>query len=96
MVRPRVKGIHKPVRLNPTLINIGGRQLGIGAEIDDEDGSLWSLLGLMDGTRTRAEIVAALTAERPELTADEAGRRDADDHRRGLRRGRGRSTPRPA
>lgn len=72
MVRPRVKGIHKPVRLNPTLINIGGRQLGIGAEIDDEDGSLWSLLGLMDGTRTRAEIVADLTAERPELTADEA------------------------
>ncbi|MEU1753984.1 ThiF family adenylyltransferase [Micromonospora matsumotoense] len=72
MLRPRIKGIHKPVRLNPTLINIGGRQLGIGAEIDDEDGSLWALLGLMDGTRTRAEIVAALLAGHPELTADEA------------------------
>ncbi len=38
MLRPRIKGIHKPVRLTPTLINIGGRQLGIGAELDDEDG----------------------------------------------------------
>ncbi|SCF10251.1 Molybdopterin or thiamine biosynthesis adenylyltransferase [Micromonospora viridifaciens] len=72
MRRPRIKGIHKPVRLSPTLINIGGRQLGIGAEIDDEDGSLWSLLGLMDGTRTRPEIIAALTAERPDLATEEA------------------------
>lgn len=72
MRRPRIKGIHKPVRLTPTLINIGGRQLGIGAEIDDEDGSLWSLLGLMDGTRTRAEILAAVTAQRPDLAAEEA------------------------
>lgn len=51
MLRPRVKGIHKPMRLTPTLINIGGRQLGIGAEIDDEDGTIWRLLGFMDGTR---------------------------------------------
>ncbi|MEV6417167.1 ThiF family adenylyltransferase [Kribbella sp. NPDC051718] len=67
MLRPRIKGIHKPVRLTPTLINIGGRQLGIGAEIDDPDGDRWLLLGLMDGTRTRDEIVDALVAERPEL-----------------------------
>ncbi|MCX4473550.1 ThiF family adenylyltransferase [Micromonospora sp. NBC_01655] len=45
--------------------------MGIGAEIDDEDGFLWSLLRLMDGTRTRAEIVDALLTERPDLTADE-------------------------
>lgn len=72
MVRPRIKGIHKPVRLSPTLINIGGRQLGIGAEIDDEDGALWVLLGLMDGTRSREQIVAQLVAARPDLTAAEA------------------------
>ena len=72
MRRPRIKGIHKPVRLNPELINIGGRQMGIGAELDDEDGTLWRLLGLMDGTRTREEIVTALIAERPEMPADEA------------------------
>jgi len=70
--RPQIKGIHKPVRLTPTLINIGGRQMGIGAELDDEDGTLWRLLGLMDGTRTREEIVAALTAQRPEMPEDEA------------------------
>lgn len=72
MLRPRIKGIHKPVRLTPTLINVGGRQMGIGAEIDDEDGALWLLLGLMDGTRLREEIVAALVAGRPEMTVDEA------------------------
>ncbi len=72
MLRPRIKAIHKPVRLTPTLINIGGRQMGIGAEIDDPDGTLWSLLRLMDGTRTRAEIVAALVTELPDVTPDEA------------------------
>ncbi|WBQ03677.1 HesA/MoeB/ThiF family protein [Kribbella sp. CA-293567] len=71
MQKPRIKGIHKPVRLTPTLINIGGRQLGIGAEIDDEDGDRWQLLGLMDGTRTRDEIVTALLADRPQLPAGE-------------------------
>lgn len=72
MLRPRIKGIHKPVRLTPKLINIGGRQLGIGAEIDDEDGYLWTLLGLMDGGRSRAQIVEALVAARPDVTAEEA------------------------
>ncbi|MEV4482838.1 HesA/MoeB/ThiF family protein [Micromonospora coxensis] len=72
MLRPRIKGIHKPVRLSPTLISIGGRQMGIGAEIDDEDGSLWALLGLMDGTRTRTEIVAAMLARHPGMEAEEA------------------------
>lgn len=72
MRQPRVKGIHKPVRLTPTLISIGGRQMGIGAEIDDEDGLIWSLLGLMDGTRTRPEIVAELTGSHPDVTGAEA------------------------
>lgn len=71
MLKPCIKGIHKPLRLNPTLINIGGRQMGIGAEIEDEDGALWLLLGLMDGSRTREEIVAALIAQRPDMTVDE-------------------------
>ena len=72
MRQPRIKGIHKPVRLTPTLIRIGGAQVGIGAEIDDEDGMIWRLLALMDGTRERPAIVEALTADYPELTADEA------------------------
>jgi molybdopterin/thiamine biosynthesis adenylyltransferase len=72
MRRPRIKGIHKPVRLTPALIRIGGAQVGIGAEIDDEDGLIWRLLALMDGTRERPAIVEALTADYPELTATEA------------------------
>ncbi|WP_405056488.1 ThiF family adenylyltransferase [Kribbella sp. NBC_01505] len=72
MDRPRVKPIHKPTRLTPTLVSVGGRQQGIGAEIDDEDGMVWRLLGLMDGSRTRAEIVSALCASHSGLAADEA------------------------
>jgi molybdopterin-synthase adenylyltransferase len=70
--RPKIKGIHKPMRLTPTLINVGGRQPGIGAELDDEDGTLWRLLGLMDGTRTRDEIVTTLVAGSPGMTTEEA------------------------
>ncbi len=72
MERPRIKGIHKPTRLTPTLVTVGGRQQGIGAEIDDEDGMVWRLLGLMDGSRTQAEIVEALRAESNDLTEAEA------------------------
>ncbi len=72
MRRPRIKGIHKPVRLTPTLIRIGGAQVGIGAEIDDEDGLIWRLLALMDGTRERPEITAALIKDFPDLTDEEA------------------------
>ncbi|MEV5965331.1 ThiF family adenylyltransferase [Kribbella sp. NPDC051952] len=72
MDKPRIKGIHKPVRLTPALVTIGGRQQGIGAEIDDEDGMVWRLLALMDGSRTRAEIIADLTAERPDVTPEDA------------------------
>jgi molybdopterin/thiamine biosynthesis adenylyltransferase len=53
------------------LVNIGGRQLGIGAEIDDEDGFLWTLLGLMDGSRSPEQIVEAMVAARPDVTAEE-------------------------
>lgn len=73
MRQPRIKGIHKPVRLTPVLINIGGRQLDIGAEIDDADGSLWRLLGLMDGTRTREQITAELIDAFPQMSPDEVG-----------------------
>lgn len=72
MRRPRVKGIHKPVRLTGSLIRIGGAQVGIGAEIDDEDGLIWRLLALMDGRRERAEITAALVADFPDLSQTEA------------------------
>jgi molybdopterin/thiamine biosynthesis adenylyltransferase len=71
MRRPKIKYAMGGTRLSPTKILLGALQWGIGAEIaDDAEGNTWRLLQLTDGTRTRAEIVAAMRAERPEVTAD--------------------------
>jgi molybdopterin-synthase adenylyltransferase len=57
---PRVKPIHHPVRTTDGRIRIGTLQYGVASEIqDDAEGSLWRLLGLMDGTRSVEGIVAA-------------------------------------
>jgi|GEM_PF-168661 len=71
MRRPRVKRVHFPVRLRADLIAIGGWQYGVGAELaDDEQGTLWRLLQLLDGVRTRDEVVSALVRERPDVDGD--------------------------
>ncbi|MEV0613764.1 ThiF family adenylyltransferase [Nonomuraea sp. NPDC050404] len=58
-------------RISPTKIIMGALQWGIGVELtDDADGNVWRLLHLMDGSRSTAEIVAAMLAERPGLDAD--------------------------
>ncbi len=58
MKKPRIKHEHNPVRLSGNHIRIGTIQYGVGAEIeDDNEGSLWCLLQLMDGDRTRQQIV---------------------------------------
>lgn len=68
MERPRVKAVHNPIRLNRTLISLGGSQYGVAAELtDDAEGTVWRLLQLMDGSRTRAGIVDALAGERPHV-----------------------------
>jgi len=63
---PRVKGVHRPYRTNGA-IRIGGAAFGVAAEIADPDGVVWSLLTAMDGTRTPAQIAAAVRADRPHL-----------------------------
>lgn len=66
---PRVKAAHDPVLFSGGRIRIGSVQFGVGGEIqDDAEGTVWRLLGLMDGSRHRAEIVATMTAERSDLT----------------------------
>jgi molybdopterin/thiamine biosynthesis adenylyltransferase len=71
MRRPKIKHAMGGSRLSPTKILLGALQWGIGVEIsDDADGNTWRLLQLMDGTRTREEIVAAMRAERPVVAAD--------------------------
>jgi molybdopterin/thiamine biosynthesis adenylyltransferase len=69
VLRPRIKTTHTPIRLTATLISIGGAQHDVGAEMPDEDGSLWRLLQLMDGERTAAEVTRTLLNERPDLDA---------------------------
>ena len=68
---PRIKHIHNPMRLNNGRIRIGTVQYGVGAEIeDDEHGSIWQLLALMDGQHTLPEIVAAMQQTQPELDGE--------------------------
>ncbi|MGA8114915.1 MAG: ThiF family adenylyltransferase [Actinocatenispora sp.] len=60
MRHPRVKPEHLPFRLPDGSIRIGGTVYGISAEIADPTGTVWSVLALLDGTRTATEIVSRL------------------------------------
>jgi molybdopterin-synthase adenylyltransferase len=65
---PMIKHAMGASRVSPTAIILGALQWGIGVELtDDERGTLWTLLQLMDGSRTRAEIVTAMQSEYPDL-----------------------------
>lgn len=58
---PRVKRAHDPIRFPGGRIRIGSVQYTVGAEIeDDEAGTVWRLLELLDGTRTPEEIVETM------------------------------------
>ncbi|MEU4227405.1 ThiF family adenylyltransferase [Nonomuraea sp. NPDC026600] len=65
MTRPRVKPEHRPYRLDNGTIRIGGEIYGLASEIEDPNGHAWHALELMDGTRTRGEIVTALADRCP-------------------------------
>lgn len=68
--RPRIKPEHRPYRLaDKGLIRIGGPVFGIASEIEDEAGSIWTLLEAMDGSRDVAGLVEAVHATHPEETA---------------------------
>jgi molybdopterin-synthase adenylyltransferase len=70
MEYPKIKHAMGGSRVSRTKVILGALQWGIGVELtDDEDGTLWRLLKLMDGTRTRAQIVDAISSERPGLDA---------------------------
>ncbi|HEX6490671.1 MAG TPA: ThiF family adenylyltransferase [Gaiellaceae bacterium] len=71
MERPRIKDMHTPVRLDEKTIRIGSAHFGVAAEIEDDDTStVWSLLALLDGTRTTSEIVEEALRRDPRLDAD--------------------------
>ncbi|HEV7808424.1 MAG TPA: ThiF family adenylyltransferase [Solirubrobacteraceae bacterium] len=68
MEYPKIKHAMGGSRISQTKIILGALQWGTGVELtDDEDGTLWRLLKLMDGSRTRDQIVADITSEHPGL-----------------------------
>lgn len=56
MQRPRVKPALRPERFGHRRIRLGGHVGGIAVEILDESGDIWELLGLLDGTRSVAQV----------------------------------------
>lgn len=66
----RIKPEHGPIRLSGNRIRLGGSVYGIGAEVVDRTGAVWTLLGAMDGTRTVDQIVDAVTAVHPDERPD--------------------------
>lgn len=68
---PRVKRVHQPFVLPGNRIVIGLSQFGVASEIaDDEDGSIATILALMDGTRTVEEICADFGKTHPDVDDD--------------------------
>lgn len=66
MNKPRIKHVHFPARLANGRIRMGDIQYGVAAEISgDEEGTVWQLLGLMDGSRDIEAIIAECTRSAP-------------------------------
>ena len=74
MLRPRLKAGHKPqVRANGT-VWFGPWVHGMATELEDESGVLQALCERLDGSRTRAELLAEVAALFPdEADASEVG-----------------------
>jgi molybdopterin/thiamine biosynthesis adenylyltransferase len=69
--KPRVKPEHRPYRTVDGHIRIGSVIFGIGAEIRDPDGWIWTLTEAMDGARSPTEVTAAVRERHPALADDE-------------------------
>ncbi|MFD8252369.1 HesA/MoeB/ThiF family protein [Streptomyces werraensis] len=72
MRRPRIKPEHRAYRTVDGNVRIGSVVHGIGAEVLDPDGWVWTLVEAMDGTRGPDDVVAEVTRRHPRLAlADE-------------------------
>ncbi|CCK27700.1 dinucleotide-utilizing enzyme [Streptomyces davaonensis JCM 4913] len=70
--RPRIKPEHRAYRTVDGHLRIGSVVYGIGAEVKDPDGWVWTLVEAMDGTRDAADIVAEVSRSHPELRLPDA------------------------
>ncbi|WP_237322579.1 ThiF family adenylyltransferase [Streptomyces sp. JJ36] len=66
LARPRVKPEHRPYRTADGNVRIGSVVYGIGAEVSDPEGWIWTLTQALDGTRSVREAVAAVALRHPE------------------------------
>ncbi|WP_241778473.1 MULTISPECIES: ThiF family adenylyltransferase [unclassified Streptomyces] len=69
---PRVKPEHRAYRTVDGHVRIGSVVHGIGSEVKDPDGWVWTLVEAMDGTRDGGEIVAEVHKHHPQLRLPEA------------------------
>ncbi|MFD8716607.1 HesA/MoeB/ThiF family protein [Streptomyces sp. NPDC059629] len=68
MRRPRIKPEHRAYRTVDGHVRIGSVVHGIGAEVLDPDGWVWTLVEAMDGTRSPADIVTEVSRHHPGLS----------------------------
>ncbi|MGV9455646.1 HesA/MoeB/ThiF family protein [Streptomyces sp. NPDC003635] len=78
MRRPRIKPEHRAYRTSDGHIRIGSVVYGIGAEVKDPDGWVWTLVEAMDGTRTAEDVVADVSRGHPDLPVPDIARAMAD------------------
>jgi len=67
MLCPRIKPEHRAYRTVDGNVRIGSVIYGIGAEIADPEGWVWTLTEAMDGTRSADRIATEVAARHPEL-----------------------------
>lgn len=78
LVRPCVKPEHRPYRTVDGHVRIGSVVHGIGAEIEDPEGWVWTLVQAMDGTRDARRIAAEVAGAHPAPDEDDVLRAMAD------------------
>ncbi|MFF7639224.1 ThiF family adenylyltransferase [Streptomyces canus] len=76
--RPRIKPEHRAYRTVDGNVRVGSVIHGIGAEIADPQGWVWTLVEAMDGTRGPSEVVAEVLRGHPELSGADARQAMAD------------------
>lgn len=69
--RPRVKPEHAGYRTARGNVRIGSVIYGIGAEIEDPDGSIWTLVESLNGSRNLEDVVRHVRLSHPGLTPED-------------------------
>lgn len=76
--RPRIKPEHRAYRTVDGNVRVGSVIHGIGAEIADPQGWVWTLVEAMDGSRGPSEVVAEVLRSHPDLPGEDARQAMAD------------------